>query len=131
MREYQTNKLHLKFDYETIERDFDIYQIKQKAEEKKYISQEVLDNVSEEQYITAVQWIYGNTALVLLEKDKISTYAFKKKMRERFPNITVCQIKGLFDEKVREIISSYILKPDEVINEDALTILKMGYEIGR
>ena len=35
------------------------------------------------------------------------------------------------DEKVREIISSYILKPDEVINEDALTILKMGYEIGR
>lgn len=34
MREYQTNKLHLKFDYETIERDFDIYQIKQKAEEK-------------------------------------------------------------------------------------------------
>ena len=71
MREYQTNKLHLKFDYETIEHDFDIYQIKQKAEEKKYISQEVLDNVSEEQYITAVQWIYGNTALVLLEKDKI------------------------------------------------------------
>ena len=61
MREYQTNKLHLKFDYETIERDFDIYQIKQKAEGKKYISQEVLDNVSEEQYITAVQWIYGNT----------------------------------------------------------------------
>lgn len=102
MREYQTNKLHLKFDYETIERDFDIYQIKQKAEEKKYISQEVLDNVSEEQYITAVQWIYGNTALALLEKDKISTYAFKKKMRERFPDITVCQIKGLFDEKVRE-----------------------------
>lgn len=102
MREYQTNKLHLKFDYETIERDFDIYQIKQKAEGKKYISQEVLDNVSEEQYITAVQWIYGNTALVLLEKDKISTYAFKKKMRERFPDITVCQIKGLFDEKVRE-----------------------------
>ena len=102
MREYQTNKLHLKFDYETIERDFDIYQIKQKAEEKKYISQEVLDNVSEEQYITAVQWIYGNTALVLLEKDKISTYAFKKKMRERFSDITVCQIKGLFDEKVRE-----------------------------
>ena len=84
MREYQTNKLHLKFDYETIERDFDIYQIKQKAEGKKYISQEVLDNVSEEQYITAVQWIYGNTALVLLEKDKISTYAFKKKMRERW-----------------------------------------------
>ena len=40
MREYQTNKLHLKFDYETIERDFDIYQIKQKAEGKKYISQE-------------------------------------------------------------------------------------------
>lgn len=39
MREYQTNKLHLKFDYETIERDFDIYQIKQKAEGKKYISQ--------------------------------------------------------------------------------------------
>lgn len=35
------------------------------------------------------------------------------------------------DERVREIISSYILKPDEVINEDALTILKMGYEIGR
>lgn len=102
MREYQTNKLHLKFDYETIERDFDIYQIKQKAEEKKYISQEVLDNVSEEQYITAVQWIYGNTALALLEKDRISTYAFKKKMRERFPDITVCQIKGLFDEKVRE-----------------------------
>lgn len=102
MREYQTNKLHLKFDYETIERDFDIYQIKQKAEEKKYISQEVLDNVSEEQYITAVQWIYGNTALALLEKDKISTCAFKKKMRERFPDITVCQIKGLFDEKVRE-----------------------------
>lgn len=102
MREYQTNKLYLKFDYETIERDFDIYQIKQKAEGKKYISQEVLDNVSEEQYITAVQWIYGNTALVLLEKDKISTYAFKKKMRERFPDITVCQIKGLFDEKVRE-----------------------------
>ena len=34
MREYQTNKLHLKFDYETIERDFDIYQIKQKAEGK-------------------------------------------------------------------------------------------------
>ena len=81
---------------------FDIYQIKQKAEGKKYISQEVLDNVSEEQYITAVQWIYENTALVLLEKDKISTYAFKKKMRERFPDITVCQIKGLFDEKVRE-----------------------------
>ena len=102
MREYQTNKLHLKFDYETIERDFDIYQIKQKAEGKKYISQEVLDNVSEEQYITAVQWIYGNTALVLLEKDKISTYAFKKKMRERFPDITVCQIKGLLDKKVRE-----------------------------
>lgn len=25
-----------------------------------------------------------------------------KKMRERFPDITVCQIKGLFDEKVRE-----------------------------
>ena len=99
MREYQTNKLHLKFDYETIERDFDIYQIKQKAEGKKYISQEVLDNVSEEQYITAVQWIYGNTALVLLEKDKISTYAFKKKMRERFPDITVCQIKGLLDKK--------------------------------
>lgn len=102
MREYQTNKLHLKFDYETIERDFDIYQIKQKAEGKKYISQEVLDNVSEEQYITAVQWIYGNTALVLLEKDKISTYAFKKKMREKFPDITVCQIKGLLDKKVRE-----------------------------
>ena len=34
MREYQTNKLYLKFDYETIERDFDIYQIKQKAEGK-------------------------------------------------------------------------------------------------
>ena len=46
-----------------------IFQIKQKAEGKKYISQEVLDNVSEkEQYITAVQWIYGN-ALVLLEKE--------------------------------------------------------------
>ena len=102
MREYQTNKLHLKFDYETIEHDFDIYQIKQKAEGKKYISQEVLDSVSEEQYITAVQWIYGNTALVLLEKDKISTYVFKKKMRERFPDITVCQIKGLLDKKVRE-----------------------------
>ena len=40
MREYHTNKLHLKFDYETIERDFDIYQIKQNAEGKKYISQE-------------------------------------------------------------------------------------------
>lgn len=102
MREYQTNKLCLKFDYETVERDFDIYQIKQKAEGKKYISQEILDSITEGQYVAAVQWIYGNTALVLLEKDKISTYAFKKKIRERFSDITVCQIKGLPDKKVRE-----------------------------
>lgn len=35
------------------------------------------------------------------------------------------------DEKVVEIISGYILKPDETINEDALIILKMGYEQGK
>lgn len=34
------------------------------------------------------------------------------------------------DEKVVDIISNYILKPDEVVNEDALIILKMGYEAG-
>lgn len=35
------------------------------------------------------------------------------------------------DEKVIEIISNYILKPGEVINEDALIILKMGFEQGK
>ena len=35
------------------------------------------------------------------------------------------------DEKLDTIINGYVLKPEESITEDALIILRMGYEIGK
>lgn len=87
-----TNKFSATYNYENIERDFDIFLVKGTANLYKT---NLLDIPKSEYKALAVQHAFGKTALVLFKKNKSYNYNFCRDIKEQFPDVTVEKINVL------------------------------------
>lgn len=81
-----TNKFRAEYNYENIERDFDIYFVKGTTG---LYNTNILDIPTAEYKALAVQHSFGKEALVLFQKGKEYNLNFSRKIKEQYPNVAV------------------------------------------
>lgn len=87
-----TNKFRAEYNYENIERDFDIYFVKGTTG---LYNTNILDIPTAEYKALAVQHSFGKEALVLFQKGKEYNLNFSRKIKEQYPNVAVEKINVL------------------------------------
>ena len=85
-----TNRFEVTFDYENINRDFDIYAVKKKK--KKLYKTNILDLPRAQFHARAVQYLWGATALVLFDKHTVQESVFRTMLQENYPDVKVMRI---------------------------------------
>ena len=88
-----TNRFELHFDFETINRDFDIYAVTK--ESKKLYKTNILDLPCAQFHARAVQYLWGATALVLFDKNEVLESVFRTTMQTTYPDAKVIKIDVL------------------------------------
>ena len=89
----QTNRFEPHFDFETINRDFDIYAVTK--ESKKLYKTNILDLPCAQFHARAVQYLWGATALVLFDKNEVLESVFRTTMQTTYPDAKVIKIDVL------------------------------------
>lgn len=92
-----TNRFHAEYDYDAIDRDFDIYVLTKSDSKMNY---NILDTPSVKYKATAVQYMYGKNVLVLFKKGIVDEYDYRMEIQGGNTDITVKKI-DLFDESER------------------------------
>ena len=85
-----TNRFEVTFDYENINRDFDIYAVTK--ESKKLYKTNILDLPRAQFHARAVQYLWGATALVLFDKHTVQESVFRTMLQENYPDVKVMRI---------------------------------------
>ena len=85
-----TNRFEVTFDYENINRDFDIYAVTK--ESKKLYKTNILDLPLAQFHARAVQYLWGATALVLFDKHTVQESVFRTMLQENYPDVKVMRI---------------------------------------
>ena len=85
-----TNRCEVTFDYENINRDFDIYAVTK--ESKKLYKTNILDLPRAQFHARAVQYLWGATALVLFDKHTVQESVFRTMLQENYPDVKVMRI---------------------------------------
>ena len=85
-----TNRFEVTFDYENINRDFDIYAVTK--ESKKLYKTNILDLPRVQFHARAVQYLWGATALVLFDKHTVQESVFRTMLQENYPDVKVMRI---------------------------------------
>ena len=85
-----TNRCEVTFDYENINRDFDIYAVTK--ESKKLYKTNILDLPRAQFHARAVQYLWGATALVLFDKHTVQESVFHTMLQENYPDVKVMRI---------------------------------------
>lgn len=88
-----TNRFEVTFDYENINRDFDIYAVTK--ESKKLYKSNILDLPRAQFHARAVQYLWGATALVLFDKNTVQESVFRTTLQEKYPDAKVMRIDVL------------------------------------
>ena len=90
-----TNRFNVTYDYEKIDRDYDIFQV----EKPGYLDKtNILDLVTQQFQARAVQYSFGRTALVLFDKNDISEKQFRNAIKADYPDATVKKVDILNEE---------------------------------
>lgn len=85
-----TNRFEVTFDYENINRNFDIYAVTK--ESKKLYKTNILDLPRVQFHARAVQYLWGATALVLFDKHTVQESVFRTMLQEKYPDVKVMRI---------------------------------------
>ena len=88
-----TNRFEVTFDYEIINRDFDIYAVTK--ESKKQYKSNILDLPRAQFHARAVQYLWGATALVLFDKNTVQESVFRTTLQEKYPDAKMMRIDVL------------------------------------
>lgn len=90
-----TNRFNVTYDYEKMDRDYDIFQV----EKPEYLDKtNILDLATRQFQARAVQYSFGRTALVLFDKNDISEKQFRDAIRADYPDATVKKVDVLNEE---------------------------------
>lgn len=92
-----TNKFIAEYNYEAIDRDFDIFMVTK--ESSKLDRTNVLDIPLAEWKARAVQYSFGRNAFVLFTKGSVDIESFRMQIQEQFPEVTVRRIDVLDEER--------------------------------
>lgn len=82
-----TNKLNIEFNLEEIVKDYDIYKVV-KGNKDLYKSN-ILDSIRYDFKAEAVQWAFGDRALLLFKKDSIKEREFKHQIMEEYNDVII------------------------------------------
>ncbi|MBQ3692550.1 MAG: hypothetical protein II931_04425 [Clostridia bacterium] len=94
-----TNKFIPEYNYENIDRDFDIFKITK--ESKDFYNTRILDIPSADFNARAVQYLYGASFFVLFGKDSVKESEFRSTLQDLYEDVTVKRI-NILDEKDRK-----------------------------
>lgn len=92
-----TNKFHASYDYDAIDRDFDIF-VLQKG---KYMDRNILDFSIIKSKALAVQYAYGAKALVLFKKGTVDEFDYRMSIQDEFKDVKIKKL-DIFDETERQ-----------------------------
>lgn len=98
MHKVLTNKFVADYNYENIDRDFDIFMVTK--ESSKLDRTNVLDIPLLNYKALAVQYTFGRNAFVLFKKGQVSEFQFRNDIQSNFDEVTVSKV-NVFDEEFR------------------------------
>lgn len=85
-----TNQFEPQYDFEAINRDFDIYIVKKDS--KGLYKTNILDLPQAEYHARAVQYLWGASAIVLFNKGEASESKFRADLQELYHDVSVLKI---------------------------------------
>ena len=98
MQKVLTNKIKAEYNYENIDRDFDIFMVTK--ESAKLDKTNVLDIPLLNYKALAVQYAWGKKAFVLFKKGQVNEFQFRNDIQSNFDEVTVSKV-NIFDEEFR------------------------------
>lgn len=98
-----TNQFHAEYDYEAIDRDFDIYVI---TKPQNLLKTNILDTPSIKYKAVAVQYMYGINVLVLFRKETVDEYDYRMEIQNEYEDSAVKRL-NIFDETERQTYFYY------------------------
>lgn len=98
MQKVLTNKIKAEYNYENIDRDFDIFMVAK--ESAKLDKTNVLDIPLLSYKALAVQYAWGKKAFVLFKKGQVNEFQFRNDIQSNFDEVTVSKV-NIFDEEFR------------------------------
>jgi hypothetical protein len=95
----KTNEIRVEFDYDAIDRDFDIYIVETTSDD--YKKTNILDIPTDEFKAKSVQYSYGKKSYVLFGKHDVKESEFRRALQSKFDDVTVSRVRksDLLDEE--------------------------------
>ena len=99
-----TNKFSPKYNYENIEKDFDIFMVTKTSDKLERTN--ILDIPGSQFNARAVQYLWGNSAFVLFDKNSVQESIFRTTLQELYHDVKVKRI-NILDENERKVFYGY------------------------
>ena len=99
-----TNKFSPKYNYENIDKNFDIFMVTKTSDKLERTN--ILDIPGSELNARAVQYLWGNSAFVLFDKDSVQESKFRTTLQELYQDVKVKRI-DILDENERKVFYGY------------------------